>query len=233
MAKEAVMGAVVNVGTQERVAFIRRTYAHLMGAIVAFIVLEFFLLRADFARPLVLKMISGYNWAGVLVAFMAVGWIADWWAQKTESKALQYLGLGIYVVAEAFIFLPIIYIANRIDPQIVPTAGIITLLAFAGLTLTVFVTGKDFSFLRGFLFLLTFVGIGILVAGLAFGFPLGMWFSALFVAIASGYVLYYTSNILYHYRTDQHVSAALGLFAAIALLFWYILRIGIALASSD
>ena len=62
---------------------------------------------------------------------------------------------------------------------------------------------------------------------------LGLWFSAGMVLLAAGYVLYYTSNVLYHYRTDQHVAASLALFAAIALLFWYILRIVMAFSSRD
>ena len=37
--------------------------------------------------------------------------------------------------------------------------------------------------------------------------------------------LYHTSNVMLHYRTDQHVAAALALLAAVALLFWYVLRI--------
>jgi len=31
--------------------------------------------------------------------------------------------------------------------------------------------------------------------------------------------------VLHHYRTDQHVAAALALFAAVALMFWFIVRI--------
>lgn len=45
------------------------------------------------------------------------------------------------------------------------------------------------------------------------------------VVLMSGYIVYYTSNVLYHYRTDQHVAAALALFASVATLFWYILQI--------
>lgn len=234
MAKaKAVMGAVVNVGASERVAFIRNTYSHLMGAILAFIGIEFALLKASFAQSLVLKMIAGYNWIGVLVLFMAFAWVAEWWAQKTESRVMQYAGLSLYVICECVIFLPLLYIANRVDPHIVPASGIITLLAFAGLTLTVFITGKDFSFLRGYLILFSFIAFGAIIAGLVFGFGMGIWISVGVVVLAAGYVLYYTSNVLYHYRTDQHVAAALALFAAIALMFWWIVRIGIALASSD
>jgi FtsH-binding integral membrane protein len=45
------------------------------------------------------------------------------------------------------------------------------------------------------------------------------------VAFAGGAILYDTSNILHRYNTNQHVAAALSLFASVALLFWYILRI--------
>ena len=53
------------------------------------------------------------------------------------------------------------------------------------------------------------------------------------VVLASGYILYDTSNILHHYRTNQHVAAALALFASVALLFWYVIRILIALSGRD
>jgi FtsH-binding integral membrane protein len=45
------------------------------------------------------------------------------------------------------------------------------------------------------------------------------------VAFAGAAILYETSNILHHYRPNQHVAASLSLFASVALLFWYVLRI--------
>ena len=41
----------------------------------------------------------------------------------------------------------------------------------------------------------------------------------------AGYILYDTSNVLHHYRTDQHVAASLALFASLATLFWYMIRL--------
>ena len=38
-------------------------------------------------------------------------------------------------------------------------------------------------------------------------------------------ILYDTSKIIHSYNPDQHVAAALELFASVALPFWYILRI--------
>lgn len=233
---EAVPGAAINVGVQERVGFIRRTYSHLAGAIVAFVVLEYVLLHMEATRKLAYTLLTTGRgaWIGVLLAFMVVGWVADYWARSATSSAMQYAGLGLYVIAEAIIFLPLMLLATAFsDPSVLPTAGILTLIVFAGLTLTVFVSGKDFSFMRGALMVGAFAALGIIVAGAIFGFKLGLLFSGAMVILAGGYVLYYTSNVLYHYRTDQHVSAALALFAAIALLFWYILRIVISLAGRD
>jgi hypothetical protein len=210
----------------ERAQFIRRTYGHLAGAILAFVALEAILLNIPGIENLIVPMITGYGWLVVLGLFMAVGWVAQYWAQSTTSPGVQYLGLSLYVVAEAIVFLPILFIAaNFTDPKVIPTAGILTLAVFGGLTLAVFVTGKDFSYLGPILSIGGLLALGFIVASILIGFSLGTLFAFAMVALISGYILYYTSNIMYHYRTDQHVAAALALFACVATLFWYILRI--------
>ena len=115
--------------------------------------------------------------------------------------------------------------AARFEPGVIPKAGVVTVVLFAGLTGVVFVTRKDFSFLRGVLGVAGLCAIGLIVAGALFGFTPGLWFTVAMIGLACGYVLYYTSNVLHHYRPDQHVAASLALFAAIALLFWYVLRL--------
>ena len=100
-----------------------------------------------------------------------------------------------------------------------------TLLGTAGLTAVALITRKDFSFLRGILVwggILALVGI---VAAVLFGFELGTWFSVAMIGFAGAAVLYDTSNILHHYPEDRYVAAALQLFASIALMFWYVLRL--------
>ena len=218
---------------EARSAFIRRTYLHLAGAIALFAGLDALLLGPLLPKtmPFIIKMVTGYNWLIVLGLFMVVGWVADWWARQDTSPALQYLGLGLYVLVEAIIFLPLLLIAAHYsDPSVLPTAAILTLGLFGGLTAVVFVTRKDFSFLRTALMVGGFVALGLIVCAILFGFSLGLVFSVAMITLAGGYILYYTSNILHHYRTDQHVAAALALFAAVALLFWYILRLVMALS---
>lgn len=221
--------------SSDRASFIRRTYAHLAGAILAFMGIEALLLNVVGGdKVLGLLGASRYSWLIVLVAFMAAGWVARVWAHSQSSPAIQYLGLGLYVVAQAVIFLPLLYLATKLsDPKVIPTAGIMTLGVFGGLTLAAFVTKKDYTFLGPILSVSTMVALGVILAACLFGFSLGMLFSFAIVALASGYILYDTSNVLHHYRTDQHVGAALELFASVALLFWYILRIVMSLSSRD
>lgn len=222
--------------SSDRALFIRRTYAHLAGAILAFMGIEALLLKAVSANQILgLLGRSQWSWMIVMVAFMAAGWLARVWAHSQSSPVIQYLGLGLYVVAEAVIFLPLLYLATRVtnDPKVIPTAGLLTLFVFAGLTLGVFVTKKDYSFLRPILCVGAMIACGVILAAILFGFSLGLFFSFVMVALASGYILYDTSNVMLHYRTDQHVGAALELFASVALLFWYILRIVMAVSSRD
>ena len=209
----------------DRARFIRRTYFHLAAAILAFVALECVLLNVPGVENLVGLMVGGYGWLITLGAFIGVSWVADKWARSDAGPAMQYLGLGLYVVAESVIFLPLLFIAAyRSSPEVIPMAGIITGLLFAGLTCTAFITRKDFSFLGGILMIGGFVAMGIIICSILFGFNLGLLFSGVMVLFAGGSILYTTSNIIHHYRTDQPVAAALALFSGVMLLLWYVLR---------
>lgn len=218
---------VADAASADRAQFIRRTYMHLAGAILAFVVLETLLLRMPGIESLVQRMVGGMGWLVVLGGFMLVSWLADKWARSDASPAMQYLGLGLYVAAEVVIFAPLLYVAayHSGDPALIPIAGIITGLLFAGLTATVFITRKDFSFLKGILTIGGFIALGVIICSIIFGFTLGLVFSSVMVFFAGGSILYTTSNIMHHYRTDQHVAASLALFSGVMLLLWYIIRI--------
>lgn len=221
-------------GAGERAAFIRRTYAHVAGAVLALIGLETLLLNTvDHRTVLELMWGSRLSWVVVWVAFMAAGWVAQAWASSNTSTTLQYLGLGLYVVAWAVMFLPLLIVANALDPKVIPSAGIMTLAVFGGLTLAVFVTRKDFSFMGPVLSIASLIALGVIVASLVVGFSLGLLFCFAMVALISGYILYDTSNVMLRYRPDQHVAAALTLFADVAILFWYIVQILLLSRSRD
>lgn len=211
----------------ERADFIAKTYMHLAGAIGAFVALEVVLFNIPGFKERTLELMGGshYSWLIVLGLFMLVSWVANSWATSAVSVPTQYMGLGLYVVAEAIIFTPLLFVASLRGPMIIPTAGLATLILFGALTAVVFITRKDFSFMRSILMFGGFAAMGLIVVAIVSGFTLGPIFTVAMIAFACGYVLYDTSNVLHHYRIGQHVAAALALFATIALLFWYILRL--------
>jgi len=218
--------------TDARAAFIRRTYAHLLGAILAFAALEVLFFNVLDVAAITQTMLSGqYTWLIVLGAFIFVSYIAEAWARSATSLGTQYAGLGLYVVAEAIIFMPLLYVAARFGgPNVIPTAALITLVMFAGLTGIVFITARDFSFLRPAIYLGGLGAMGLIVCGAIFGFTLGPIFTVAMIVLACGYILYHTSNVLHHYRVTQHVAASLALFASVMLLFWYVIRLVMAMS---
>jgi uncharacterized protein len=215
---------VSELSAETRSNFIWRTYGHVAAAILLFAGIETYLFEAGLAMPLAQSMLS-LSWLVILGGFMLVGWLATHVAHTVQSKPLQYVALVGFVVAQAIMFLPLLAIAIASQPGIVESAVGVTLLGTAGLTAVAFITRKDFSFLRSLLVwggILALVGI---VASVLFGFAMGTWFSVAMIGFAGAAVLYDTSNILHHYPEDRYVGAALQLFASIALMFWYVLRL--------
>jgi FtsH-binding integral membrane protein len=209
----------------ERAAFMRRTYAHLAGAVLVFMVVAAAFINSPVASLITATIANTpFAWLFVLLAFMGVSTLANWWAHSNSSPVMQYLGLGLYILAEAVIFTPLLYIADGYFPGAIENAGIATIALFGALTAIVLYTRRDFSFLGPILMIASFVALGVIVGGIIFGFTLGVFFSAAMILFAAGAILYSTSNILHHYRTDQHVAASLSLFASVALLFWYLLQ---------
>ncbi|MEO7732342.1 MAG: Bax inhibitor-1 family protein [Kofleriaceae bacterium] len=236
-----IPNANATAGVSDRVSFIRKTYAHLLGAILAFSGLLYLLmtnatLGTKVSLPLINFALGGrFNWAIVLGVFMAASWLADYWATHTTSRAMQYLGLGIYVVAEALIFVPLLFLVavktqgilakGGHEPHIIRDAAYTTLGIFGALTASVLISKKDFSWMRSGLVMLSAAAMMLVVLSLVFGFNLGIVFSIAMVLLCAGYILFQTSQVLAHYDPRQHVAAALALFSSIALMFWYVIRI--------
>ena len=234
-----IEGAVATVGVSDRVTFLRKTYAHLGVALCAFALVAGGMMRFmpetsfKFSRW---ALTGRWNWFLVLAAFMVIGYVAERLARSETSRGLQYVGLGVAVIAEGVILQPLLW---KLFIIFKPTAAvsiltqsiIITLAIFIGLTLTVFITKKDFSFLRGVLVVATFGALGVIIASLLFGFSLGALFCGLLILLMAGYILYQTSVIMRDFPPTAFVAAALMLFSTIATLFWYVLQLVMSLRS--
>jgi FtsH-binding integral membrane protein len=215
---------VIELDDNSRGRFLSRTYNHLFGAITAFTLLEIVLFKTGLAEPMARAML-GTSWLLVLGGFMLVSWLARSVVHKTTSQVAQYAALAGYVIAQAIIFVPLLFIADRFAPGTITSAAAITFVAFVALTLVVFLTRKDFSFLRGILMWGGIIALVLILGGVMFGFQLGTYFSVAMVALAGAAILYDTSNVLHHYPEDRYVAASLELFASVALMLWYVLQL--------
>lgn len=221
-----------------RATFVQRTYLHLFAAITAFVLLEsilFAVVDMEARRQFVNTIFgSRLTWIVVLVAYMGVSYLAGNWASSGASRSAQYAGLSLYVLAEVAIFAPILFLASLVSAEAIPTAAVITVSTFGGLTAVVFITKSDFSGMGKYLAMASFGLLGLIVCSMFIGgntFHLAI--SAFGVMLASGMILYQTSNVMHQYQTSQYVAASLALFASVALLFWYVLQLVLMFTSRD
>ena len=121
----------------EKATFYRKTYMHVAWAVLAFTFLEYIFI--GFFEETVVSLINlmfanSFSWLIVLGLFWVGSSMADKLAHH-ESRQTQYLGLGLYVLLEAIIFLPLIYYAaySSTGPEMLTQAVIITLCLFGGL----------------------------------------------------------------------------------------------------
>jgi len=218
---------VAALSDEAKVAFYKKTYSHVAGGVLAFFIAEYLLLQSSALVEFMLSMTQGWRWLIMLGGFMFMTNYAESTAMKTSDKNKQYMAYGLYVIAEAIIFIPIIYIAMMYSGgmDLLNQAAIVTLSLFGGLTAVVFVTKKDFSFLKSALTVGFFIAMGLIIAGALFGFDMGLWFSVGMCVLAAGSILYQTSNLVHNYTNEQYIPAAIGLFASLMLLFWYVIQI--------
>ena len=234
-------------GVSDRVAFLRKTYSLLGVALIAFAAITAGMMRfmTEASWGFSKWALTGrWNWLLVIGLFMLVGYVAERLARSQTSRGLQYVGLFVFVIAEALLLQPIIwvlmfrfgnpadmFVAGAVAPAlsgkaaaILMQAIIITLAIFIGLRLTVFLTKKDFTFMRGVLAIGTFAALGVILASAIFGFSLGAFFCGAMILLMAGYILYQTSLVMSYFPPSGYVAASLMLFSTVATLFWYVLQ---------
>jgi FtsH-binding integral membrane protein len=225
-----IEGAVATMGVSDRVAFLRKTYGLLGFSLIVWSAASAGMFR--YAPEVSLKWsvwaLTGYNWFAVIGLLIGSGMVAQWLAKSDSSRALQYLGLAVIVTAWTFLMQPMLWVlftkGNFANPLGMLGQGItITLAIFIGLTATVFITKKDFTFLRGVVTVGMFAAMGIILGSMLFGFSLGLVFTGALIAILALKILYETSMLMSYFPPTHYVAAALMLFSTVATLFWNIM----------
>ena len=230
---------VADAPAADRAAFFRRTYGLVAIGFAAFAaLLAIFFLGFDRQEGIAFALFSGLfsmmrslgGWSILLVmlAFWGATTVAQSLAFNRASRSSQYAGLGLYVVLEALIFIPLIgYVIlstkGNASTVLVP-AGIVTGGMIAGLTAMVFMTNLDFSFLKVAIILGSFATLAIVLVAAIAGLSLGAWFSIAMIVLMATVILYQTNEIKNTLETDQHVAAAFILFSSFVTLLFYVIR---------
>lgn len=151
---------VAHSSDMEKAAFYRKTYLHVALSILAFIGVETILLKTVPVEIIAMMFGQKYTWLLIIGVF----WLASMLASKcslSQSRTTQYFGLGFYVILEAVIFMPMLYIAAGMQGggNIIFQAAMLTIAMFAGLSLIAFTSKRDFSFLRNIIIIGGFLSI--------------------------------------------------------------------------
>lgn len=212
---------VSDASVEDRSEFIWKVYSHVVGGILAFAAIQYYLFSSG--RILGLAQLVAGNWWFVFGAFILVSWGASHVAHRIQSTPVQYAAYAALVGIEAIIFAPLLYMAAFTG--VLDSAIGVTIMGSVGLIAVAMITRKDFSFMRGLLVWGAMLAIVLIIGSAIFGFQLGTWFSVAMIGFAGAAVLYDTSNIMHHYPKDRYVAASMSLFASIALMFWYVLQL--------
>lgn len=219
------MAPVSSLAVEDRAEFIWKCYAHVVGALLALVAIETYLFQSGAAKAIAEPMLDSPML--VLMAFIALSWGASHYAHRLRSITSQYAAFAVFVFAWSLMFVPLLSMALERDTSgsMIESAAGLTVFGCVALIATVMITGKDFSFMRSVLIWGFFIALGLIGASFLFGWNLGTWFSVGMIGFAGVAILYDTSNIMHHYPEDKYVAASMALFASIAMMFWYILRL--------
>ena len=208
-----------DVSVDERVGFIRKVY----GLFFAGTLFGVGGALLGFLFPPLMLAFAAHPW---IAFFLMLGGVMG--AQSVRHKpGINLVALFGFTTFTGLVISPFLYIISRQNPVSIFQAGALTVGIFGGLTVYVFVSNRDFSFMRGMLVVgLVVVILGgllnfFMVGSSAIGFGLAVGALILF----SGFVLYDTSNIIRRYPTNEYISGALSLYLDAFNMFLALLRI--------
>lgn len=210
----------VEASVSERMRFIRKVYSQFFVSLLITAGVTGAVMSSSAAMNLAANL-----WPVWLILYLGASFASG--MVSKASPAVGYLVLGTLAVSTGFFFGPVITFHARVQPEIVWQALILTGATFTGLTMYVFTTRKDFSWIGGSLFLVLFllIGLGIVQIFIPFSAGMQMGITIASVLLFCGFILYDTSNILHHYRTDQHIHATVMIYLDFVILFMNILRL--------
>jgi len=204
---------------EERMSFIRKVYA-LFFAATLFAIGG---VAAGLMYPPIMMAIIAHPW---LTFFALIGGVMGAQAVR-HVRGINLVALFAFTTMTGVIISPLIAIYTQMNPASIWQAGLLTVGIFGGLTAYVFISKRDFSFMRGMLTvgLIVVVLAAVLNLFIVGSSALAFGVSCVALLLFSGFVLYDTSNIIRHYPVNEYVAGALSLYLDAFNIFLALLRI--------
>lgn len=245
---EAVPVAYTDTAT--RLGFLRKVYLLFTGAVTVWAGTALYAVSNEALLTRLLSML-GNNPIITLLVLLGVMFLLP--RVVMMGSPVNYIALAAFGVIQGLLTAPLIFVAllQAADPAVqeatmaamgagtlgttallkdgaglLTSAFALTGIVFGGLSAYALTTKRDFSFLRGALVLAFFVmfGIGILAMfGIGESMVMGWGWSAAWVLLMGGFVLYDTQNIMKQYPANQAALAAAVLLANFVIMFKHIL----------
>lgn len=221
-------GAVDQAPAQVRAGFLNKVYLTLTGGVAIAMASAFFCAtsatQGGAMAGIMRTMVSGPGFIVVFLAYLALSFAAN---AAARIKGVNVLVYALFTAVTGIIISPLFFVAlHTTGPVAIWQAFAITGVTFGGLTGYVLVSGKDFTFMRGFLVTGLFVLLAFMIAGFFFnswGYHMGV--TCVGLLLFAGFVLYHTSEIMHHLAPDEWVRGALQLFVDFINMFIRILSI--------
>jgi len=213
------METAARAGLGERVAFVRKVYA------LFFVATLFAIVGVGLGLSFPPLLVFALQHPFVMFFAMIGGVMA---AQAVRHvPGVNLAALFGFTTLTGVIISPLVALLMYQNPGSIVASGVMTVGIFGGLTAYVFVSKKDFSFMRG---MVTTGLIVVVLASLLNFFVVGSGAFGFAIAVAvlllfSGFVLYDTSNIIRRYPTNEYVAGALALYLDAFNIFLALLRI--------
>jgi FtsH-binding integral membrane protein len=204
----------------ERATLVRRTYGLVFLSVIVTVLGTAF----AFTQPSLMQAVAQHPFLTLIAALVPL-----FMAQRAaRSFPKNVILTGIFTFVEGVYIAPFMYIAERNSPGVAGQAALLTLAAFAALSLYAVFSKRDFSawggfFMVGLVVLLIAGFINFFVASAA----ASLWIAAIGVMIFAGLLVFDTWRLVRsgQYGQDDYVLAAVSIYLDLLNMFLFIVRI--------
>lgn len=220
-------GQVVGASPAVRAAFLRKVYATLTVGVGITMAVGIAMTLNALGNPesILWKIVQGRGMMLLFLAYLALSFMVGAVVRKRGVNVLAYV---FFTAFTGFFISPmlLIAVAKTQSLSVIWQALGLTTFAFGGLSGYVLVSGKDFSFMKGFIWTGFWILVGFMVVGLftsSWAFHMGVTAAGLLVF--AGFILYHTSEIMHRYSSEDWVAAAFSLFIDFINMFIRVLAL--------